>query len=379
MKKWQALDAFEHLGAQAGDRYAWSAQSPDGSVTVVTLWEDEIEDDGIFVRVDFIDDPKLDVWATQRRNATRKRHLQHVWDGDRQFRVVMLRAEDVDASPRSTAMRWPEDHLIMTLLDYDPKTGAFRAEGTRTAPGGPDAGSGWTNAELAACVRAYRELWLAQQSGMKMNKSALRRRVVETDLSARGAGAYEFRMQNISAVMEELGLPIVQGYLPRKNVGAPKATLIDLINREWMRDDALEAPTADSEKLETRVLSAWRKLGNGEPPPPGSKTVTKVAASSSQFVRDPNVIAWTLKAANGVCEACGQPAPFTKDGGVPYLEVHHMRPLFQGGPDTTDNTIAGCPNCHRRLHHAGDRDVYRRTVIEGVARLLDHPKRKLDT
>jgi hypothetical protein len=288
VKKWQALDAFAHLGAQTGDRYAWSAQSADGAVTVVTLWEDEIDDDGSFVRADFIGHPKLDIWATQRRNSTRKRHLQQVWEGDRKFRVVMLRADDVDATPRTTAMRWPEDHLTMTLLDYDPETGAFRAEGTRTAPGGPDAGSGWTDAELAACVRAYRELWLGQQSGTKMNKSALRRKVVEADLSARGAGAYEFRMQNISAVMEELGLPIVQGYLPRKNVGAPKATLIDLINREWQRDDALEAPTADPEKLETRVLSAWQKLGKGEPPPPGSKTVTKVAASSSQFIRDPN-------------------------------------------------------------------------------------------
>ncbi|WP_301750092.1 HNH endonuclease signature motif containing protein [uncultured Erythrobacter sp.] len=378
MKKWLALDAFEHLGAHSGDRYAWSAQSADGSVTVVTLWEDEIDDDGRFVRADFFDHPKLEVWVKQKRNATRKRHLQHVWEGDRQFRVVMLRADDVDASPRSAAMRWPEDHLTMTLLEYDPQTGAFRAEGTRTGLGGPDADRGWTEAELSACVRAYRELWLAQQAGIKMNKSALRRKVVEVHLSARGAGAYEFRMQNISAVMEELGLPIVQGYLPRKNVGAPKATIIELINREWDREGALEAPTADPEKLETRVLSALQRLSNAEPPPPGSKSVTKVAGSSSQFVRDPNVIAWTLKAANGVCEACDQLAPFKKEGGVSYLEVHHMRPLFQGGPDTTDNTIAACPNCHRRLHHAGDRDTYRRTVIASVVRLVDHPKRKLD-
>lgn len=379
LKKWRALEAFEHLGAQSGDRYAWSAQSPDGSITVLTLWQDEIQDDGRSVRADFFNHPKLEIWGKQRRNASRKRHLQHVWDGDRQFRVVMLQADDVDATPRSTAKRWPEDHLTMTLLDYDPATGAFRAEGTRTVTEGPDAGSDWSEGELAACVRAYRELWLAQQAGTKMNKSALRRRVVQASLWARGEAAYEFRMQNISAVMEELGLPIVQGYLPRKNVGAPKATLIDLINRGWKRDDALETPTADPEKLETRVLSAWQKLGNGEPPPPGSKTVAKVAASLSQFVRDPNVIAWTLKAANGVCEACGQPAPFTKEGGVPYLEVHHMRPLFQGGPDTTDNTIAVCPNCHRRLHHAGNRDTYRRAVIASVGRLVDHPKRKLDT
>lgn len=377
--KWRAVDAFQHLGASAKDPYAWSAQSPDGSITVLTLWQDEIEDDGQSVRADFFNHPKLEIWAQQRRNATRKRHLQHVWDGDRQFRVVMLQADDVDATPRSTAMRWPEDHLTMTLLDYDPATGAFSAEGTRTVTVGSGSGSDWSEDELSACVRAYRELWLAQQAGTKMNKSALRRRVVPDSLSARGEGAYEFRMQNISAVMEELGITIVQGYLPRKNVGAPKAKLIELINRQWGRDEVLEAPTADPEQLETRVLSAWQKAEPGEAPPPGSMTVSKVTGASSQFVRDPNVIAWTLKAAGGTCEACGQPAPFAKEGGVPYLEVHHMRPLFQGGPDTTDNTIAGCPNCHRRLHHADDRETYRRTVIASVARLIDHPKRKLDT
>ena len=57
-----------------------------------------------------------------------------------------------------------------------------------------------------------------------------------------------------------------------------------------------------------------------------------------------------------------------------------MRPLFEGGPDTVDNTIAGCPNCHRRLHYAVDRDSYRRSVINTVARLADHPMRAvLDT
>jgi len=348
-------------------------------VTVVTLWQVDIDDDGKFVRINLLGHPEIEVWSKQKQNATRRRHLQGVWEGSRQFRVVMLRAKDVDAVPRSAAMRWPEDHLIMTLLEFDPQTGAFRAEGMRTGPGNQEAGTGWAEAELLACVRAYRELWLAEQSGLKANKSALRRKVVEADLSARGEGAYEFRMQNISAVMEELGIPIVQGYLPRKNVGAPKATLIELINREWKRDDTPEAPTSDPEKLETRVLSAWQKLGDAEPPPPGSKIVPKVAGASSQFVRDPNVIAWTLKAAGGVCEAFDQPAPFKKEGGIPYLEVHHLRPLSQGGPDTTDNTIAGCPNCHRRLHYADDRDAYRRKVIASVARLVDHPKHKLDT
>jgi hypothetical protein len=105
MKKMRAVDAFTQLGAETNDRYAWSAQSADGAVTVLTLWEDEIEDDGQTVRVDFFSHPKLEIWKEQRRNSTRRRHLKDVWSGDRLFRVVMLRAKDVKAVPRATAAR----------------------------------------------------------------------------------------------------------------------------------------------------------------------------------------------------------------------------------------------------------------------------------
>ncbi|MFM5358466.1 HNH endonuclease [Aeromonas veronii] len=38
-----------------------------------------------------------------------------------------------------------------------------------------------------------------------------------------------------------------------------------------------------------------------------------------------------------------------KDG-TPYLEVHHKEKLADGGEDTLENTIALCPNCHRKFH-----------------------------
>ena len=199
----------------------------------------------------------------------------------------------------------------MKLLDYDDETGAFRAQGTRTEARLIDAGSGWSATELDACVRAYRELWLAQQAGDRVNKSALRRKVVQKALPGRTEGAYEFRMRNISALVEELGLSRVQGYLPLKNVGAPKADLIESINRAWKRKDKLEGPTADPTELATRVISASQKLNQHDASvPPGSQAPPRVTAGSRLFLRDPNVIAWTLRAAKGFCEACGNPAPF---------------------------------------------------------------------
>ena len=34
------------------------------------------------------------------------------------------------------------------------------------------------------------------------------------------------------------------------------------------------------------------------------------------------------------------------------LEVHHLDPVSRGGPNTAENLLALCPNCHS-LHHAG--------------------------
>jgi len=55
----------------------------------------------------------------------------------------------------------------------------------------------------------------------------------------------------------------------------------------------------------------------------------------------------------GTCELCDQPAPFTKKNGDPYLEVHHVKQLADGGEDTINNAVALCPNCHRKMHSLG--------------------------
>ena len=39
-----------------------------------------------------------------------------------------------------------------------------------------------------------------------------------------------------------------------------------------------------------------------------------------------------------------------KKDGEPFLENHHLVWLSRGGTDTIDNTIALCPNCHRKMH-----------------------------
>jgi len=72
------------------------------------------------------------------------------------------------------------------------------------------------------------------------------------------------------------------------------------------------------------------------------------------FNRNPYVVAEVLERANGKCEFCNQVAPFNRvTDGTPFLEVHHIISLSDGGKDTIENAIALCPNCHRGAHYGG--------------------------
>ena len=77
----------------------------------------------------------------------------------------------------------------------------------------------------------------------------------------------------------------------------------------------------------------------------------KVLRYIEDYARNPDVVAEALYRAKGICEKCRQFAPFIKkSNGEPYLEVHHIKPLSQGGEDSLENVKAICPNCHRKMH-----------------------------
>ena len=70
--------------------------------------------------------------------------------------------------------------------------------------------------------------------------------------------------------------------------------------------------------------------------------------------------------ANGVCQLCGTVLDFNDGTGKPYLEVHHIIPLADDGPDELNNMTALCPNCHRKMHVVcADEDV---TILQEKAR-----------
>ena len=72
--------------------------------------------------------------------------------------------------------------------------------------------------------------------------------------------------------------------------------------------------------------------------------------SRTQRLRNGLVIEYARRRAKGICELCEKPGPFKDKEGRPFLEVHHIIWLANGGEDTIRNVAALCPNCHRRMH-----------------------------
>lgn len=98
-------------------------------------------------------------------------------------------------------------------------------------------------------------------------------------------------------------------------------------------------------------------------------TTARTPAERIAFVRyRTNAIrVYALRRADGVCEGCGEDAPFKTSSGRPYLEPHHIWRSSDAGPDHPKWVISLCPNCHRRAHYARDRATFNRRLAHIVS------------
>jgi 5-methylcytosine-specific restriction protein A len=161
-------------------------------------------------------------------------------------------------------------------------------------------------------------------------------------LTARNTGEVRVKVQLGSHDWDELDLI---------NLGNIKH-LIQLIAKHNLTSFDFETEKSQTE-FEAAVTAAFNdtererkeRLNRANPEP--EKVWRKVTA----YVRNPDVVAEVLHLADGMCQSCGEAAPFIRRStGTPYLEVHHIKPLSHGGDDTVANAIALCPNCHREKH-----------------------------
>jgi 5-methylcytosine-specific restriction protein A len=224
----------------------------------------------------------------------------------------------------------------------------------------------WSEEEIEAAVDAYHDLSERQAAG----EHIVKKRVYDALALryGRSASAYEFRFQNISYVLDTMGLPWLSGLLPASNIG-PTATAVirEVVERKAYFTTALSAPTADPTLLSKRAAALVER--GPRPIPAGSLKPARATGEAVQFLRSPSVVAWVLEAAAGDCESCSLPAPFMSASGIPYLEVHHVRWLSRGGSDTVTNAVALCPNCHRRFHYGFDADALAKGIVTKIPRL----------
>lgn len=226
---------------------------------------------------------------------------------------------------------------------------------------------GWTNDELEASVDAYLAIQARYPNDEKFNKSVEHKLLQDGALASRNTKSIDYRLQNISALFDELGLKPIVHYKPKVNIGSGiAARLTKILEAKGLLTQSTELLATEGGVRSRHVKPA--RAQNFVDAPEDDSLPQQGVTVTRYFVRNSKIKDWILENAKGICEACGQPGPFEMDG-KPYLEVHHVKHLAQQGKDRKNNTVALCPNCHRRCHHSSDRVEFTDSLYKKVKRL----------
>lgn len=139
----------------------------------------------------------------------------------------------------------------------------------------------WTDDELRRSVEVYVLLLRLQLQGGNDRSEPLAQALLSGALAQRNDAAIRYRMRNISAVVQELGAPILNGFSPAESVGRlvrPKIKAMLLDDSDFTRifepSSTKEADATSNARLALRILRdhiedlerelAWR--GHNGPP-----------------------------------------------------------------------------------------------------------------
>lgn len=90
----------------------------------------------------------------------------------------------------------------------------------------PQAGKDWSENEVRLVVADYFDMLEMELLGKTYKKSEHRKALIP-QLSRRSEGSVEFKHQNVSSVLVEMGLPYIEGYKPRSNYQLILATEVE--------------------------------------------------------------------------------------------------------------------------------------------------------
>ena len=91
----------------------------------------------------------------------------------------------------------------------------------------------------------------------------------------------------------------------------------------------------------------------------------QVVQTITTYPRNNTLKNYVKQRSNYLCEMpnCNYRS-FSKKNGELYIEVHHVIPLSEGGEDSISNTVALCPNCHRALHYANNKEELKQRLLD---------------
>ncbi|MGX9120316.1 hypothetical protein ACWTU6_27175 [Mesorhizobium sp. BHbsci] len=126
-KKFNHTQSFAHFGTKPVNvNWSWSARNEDAKTVVVTLWQDEFSRKGnrrVYERGP--------IWANSRNSPGHNemmRNLRWALDHcDGWVKVIIARAKDKNAKPRSIDECFPSNMLVK-VLSVDEASGAFELE-----------------------------------------------------------------------------------------------------------------------------------------------------------------------------------------------------------------------------------------------------------
>ena len=95
-------------------------------------------------------------------------------------------------------------------------------------------GTDWTADEVAVLVRSYFLMLAQERAGRDYNKSEYRRNVIAA--IGRKPGSIERKLQNVSAVLDEIGIPWIQGYKPLANY---QDSLVAVVEQQLLQHPGL--------------------------------------------------------------------------------------------------------------------------------------------
>jgi hypothetical protein len=298
--------------------------------------------------------------ATQSRRAQLfDQRLREAKAAGADIRIIVVDGQerspgDLDEEASKVARRLL-DPKPWRVSQYDDATGEFVLR-----RGGAGRGDGtWLDEELRAVVSAYTAMQAAARTRATINSGAVIDGLSGT--LGRPSQAVADRMGDVSTLLSLLGRDWIAEVAPNKDVDPAICSRLASLLAAKAEIDLPEA----AERIELKRL-ATTSLDR----PDGVIEPERTATQTTTFVRDVRVKAWVLKRAAGTCECCRLRAPFCDAVGEPYLEVHHVRRLADGGSDTISNAAALCPNCHRELHYGRDAHTKRADLLKNVAELV---------